>query len=133
MKIDDILNDGEINKLNQYLLKTKHQIENENLILFGSGNLGRKIAAYFKEKGFKIVCFADNNENKNNTVIDDIIVHTPAIAYNKFAKVNPVWLVTIWLPGHSFKKTFEQLKEIGVQNIISANNIFQGFTSLLSF
>jgi hypothetical protein len=128
MNIDEILNDGEIYKLNQDLLKTKHAIENENLILFGSGNLGRKIAAYFKEKGFKIVCFADNNENKNNTIIDDIIVHTPAIAYDKFAKVNPTWVVTIWSPGHSFKKTFEQLKEIGVQNIISANNIFQIFS-----
>lgn len=128
MNIDEILNDREINKLNQDLLKTKLAIENENLILFGSGNLGRKIAAYFKEKGFKIVCFADNNENKNNTVIDDIIVHTPAIAYDKFAKVNPTWVVTIWSPGHSFKKTFEQLKEIGVQNIISANNIFQIFS-----
>ena len=128
MNIDEILNDGEIDKLNQDLLKTQHAIENENLILFGSGNLGRKIAAYFKEKGFKIVCFADNNENKNNTVIDDIVVHTPAIAYDKFAKFNPIWVVTIWSPGHSFKKTFEHLKEIGVQNIISANNIFQIFS-----
>jgi len=128
MNIDEILNDGEINKLNQYLLKTKHQIENESLILFGSGNLGRKIATYFKEKGFNIVCFADNNEIKNNTVIDDIIVHTPAIAFEKFAKDNPTWVVSIWSPGHSFKKTFEQLNQIGVQNIISANNIFQIFS-----
>ena len=51
MNIDEILNDVEINKLNHDLLKIKHGIENENLILFGSGNLGRKIAAYFKEKG----------------------------------------------------------------------------------
>ena len=113
MNIDEILNDGEINKLNQYLLKTKHQIENQNLILFGSGNLGRKIATYFKEKGFNIVCFADNNEIKNNTVIDDIIVHTPAIAFEKFSKDNPTWVVSIWSPGHSFKKTFEQLNQIG--------------------
>jgi NADH/NAD ratio-sensing transcriptional regulator Rex len=55
MNFDEILNDGEINKLNQYLLKIKHQIENEKLILFGSGNLGRKIATYFEEKGFNIV------------------------------------------------------------------------------
>lgn len=54
MNIDEILNDGEVNELNQYLLKTKHQIENENLILFGSGNLGRKIATYFKEKDLKL-------------------------------------------------------------------------------
>ena len=128
MNVDEILNDGEINKLNQDLLKIKHAIENENLILFGSGNLGRKIAAYFKEKGFKIVCFADNNGIKNNTVIDDIIVHTPAIAYEKFAKDNPIWVVSIWSPGHSFKKTFEQLNQIGVQNIIPANNIFQIFS-----
>jgi FkbM family methyltransferase len=128
MNIDEILNDGEINKLNQDLLKTKHAIENENLILFGSGNLGRKIAAYFKEKGFKIVCYADNNESKNNTIIDDIIVYTPAIAYEKFANVNPTWIVSIWSPGHSFKKTFEQLNELGVKNIISANNIFQIFS-----
>jgi FkbM family methyltransferase len=128
MNIEEILNDEEINKLNQDLLKTKHAIENENLILFGSGNLGRKIAAYFKEKGFKIVCFADNNEIKNNTVIDDIIVHTPSIAYEKFSKDNPTWVVSIWSPGHSFKKTFEQLNQIGVQNIIPANNIFQIFS-----
>lgn len=128
MNIDEILNDGKINKLNQDLLKTKHAIENENLILFGSGNLGRKIAAYFKEKGFKIVCFTDNNGSKNNTIIDDIIVYTPAIAYDKFANVNPTWIVSIWSPGHSFKKTFEQLNEIGVQTIISANNIFQIFS-----
>ncbi len=131
MNIDEILNDVEINKLNKNLLKIKHTIENENLILFGSGNLGQKIAAYFKEKGFKIVCFADNNEIKNNTVIDDIIVYTPAIAYEKFSKDNPTWVVTIWSPGHSFKKTFEQLNQIGVQNIIPANNIFQIFSKEL--
>lgn len=131
MNIDEILNDVEINKLNKNLLKIKHTIENENLILFGSGNLGQKIAAYFKEKGFKIVCFADNNEIKNNTVIDDIIVYTPAIAYEKFSKDNPTWVVSIWSPGHSFKKTFEQLNQIGVQNIIPANNIFQIFSKEL--
>jgi FkbM family methyltransferase len=131
MNIDEILNDVEINKLNKNLLKIKHTIENENLILFGSGNLGQKIAACFKEKGFKIVCFADNNEIKNNTVIDDIIVYTPAIAYEKFSKDNPTWVVTIWSPGHSFKKTFEQLNQIGVQNIIPANNIFQIFSKEL--
>lgn len=128
MNIDEILNDLEINKLNKDLLKIKYGIENENLILFGSGNLGRKIAAYFKTKGFKIICFADNNEIKNNTVIDDIIVHTPAIAYEKFSNDNPTWIVSIWSPGHSFKKTFEQLNQIGVHNIIPANNIFQIFS-----
>ncbi len=131
MNIDEILNDGKINKLNHELSKIKHTIENENLILFGSGNLGRKIASYFKENRFKIICFVDNNEIKNNTFIDDIIVYTPTIAYEKFSKDNPTWVVTIWSPGHSFRKTFEQLSQIGVQNIISANNIFQIFSEEL--
>ena len=128
MHIDKILNNVEINKTNQDLLNTKQTIENNSLILFGSGNLGRKIASYFKERGFKIACFADNNEIKNNTFIDDIIVYTPSIANEKFSKDNPTWVVTIWSPGHSFKKTFEQLNQLGVNNIVPANNIFQIFS-----
>ena len=128
MNIEEILNDIEINKLNESLLKTKNSLENETLVLFGSGNLGRKIASYFKDKGFKIACFADNDKLKHSTVIDGIIVYSPAIANDKFAKDNPTWVVTIWSPGHSFKKTFDQLNQLGIQNIVPVNNIFQIFS-----
>jgi FkbM family methyltransferase len=126
--LNHVLNDKlvtEITLKNDYI---KNNIEQQGVILFGSGNLGRKIASYFKEKGFKIFCFADNNKIKNNTVIDDVIVYKPEIAYEKFSKDNPIWIVTIWSPGHSFKKTFQQLNQLGVQNIVPTNNIFQIFS-----
>lgn len=129
MNINNILNDSEINKLTASILESKSLIEQKNLILFGSGNLGRKIASYFKGKGFKIVCFADNNEAKNETFVDGVIVYTPALAYEKFGNDNLVWVVTIWSPGHSFTKTNEQLQQLGVQNIIPVNNVFQAFSN----
>jgi FkbM family methyltransferase len=128
MNVNEILNELEINKINQNLIETKNQIEVESLILFGSGNLGRKIAAYFKEKGYKIACFADNNAQKNETIVDDIVVYRPSIALEKFGGINPTWIVTIWSPGHSFKQTHTQLLNLGVKNIVPVNNIFQIFS-----
>lgn len=127
MNIDQILNEVEIHKINQNLIETKKQIETESLILFGSGNLGRKIAAFFKKNGFKIACFADNNMQKNETIIDDIIVYAPATALEKFGRFNPLWIVTIWSPGHSFKQTHQQLLKLDVIDVIPVNNIFQIF------
>lgn len=128
MNINEILNDLEISKINQNLIVTKKQIEEESLILFGSGNLGRKIATYFKEQGYKILCFADNNPQKNETIIDDFVVYSPANAFEKFNKMNPTWVVTIWSPGHSFKQTHNQLLNMGIKNIVPINNIFQIFS-----
>ncbi len=116
---------------------TKNNIEQQGVILFGSGNLGRKIASYFKSKNYKIECFVDNNDEKNNTIIDNIVVYSPKTAFEKFGTRNFTWVITIWSPGHSFKKTYEQLNQLGVQNIVPVNNIFQIFfkrlTSILSF
>ena len=128
MNINEILNDLEINKINQELLDTKNQIENKKLILFGSGNLGRKIASYFKTKGFHILCFADNNEKKNNTLVDGINVYTPANAIEKFGEENPFWVVTIWSPGHSYRITYDQLLNLGISNVIPINRVFQNFS-----
>ncbi len=127
-KIDDILNSkivAEVDAKNDTIKKT---ILNEGVILFGSGNLGRKIASYFKNIGIKIECFADNNEQKNNTTIDDVVVYSPSIAFEKFGKQDLVWIVTIWSPGHSFKQTNKQLINLGVKNIVPVNNIFQIFS-----
>lgn len=127
-KIDDILNSkivAEVVTKNDAIKKT---ILNEGVILFGSGNLGRKIATYFKNIGIKIECFADNNEQKNNTTIDDVVVYSPTIAFEKFGKQNLAWIVTIWSPGHSFKQTNIQLVNLGVKNIVPVNNIFQIFS-----
>ena len=106
----------------------KNNIEQQGVILFGSGNLGRKIASYFKSKSYKIECFVDNNDEKNNTIIDNLVVYSPKTAFEKFGTWNLTWVVTIWSPGHSFKKTFEQLNQLGVQNIVPVNNIFQIFS-----
>lgn len=127
-KIDDILNSkivAEVDAKNDTIKKT---ILNEGVILLGSGNLGRKIASYFKNIGIKIECFADNNEQKNNTTIDDVVVYSPSIAFEKFGKQDLVWIVTIWSPGHSFKQTNKQLINLGVKNIVPVNNIFQIFS-----
>ena len=126
--INELLNETLVAEITLKNVAIKNNIEQQGVILFGSGNLGRKIASYFKSKRYKIECFVDNNDEKNNTIIDDIVVYSPKAAFEKFGTQNFTWVVTIWSPGHSFKKTFEQLCQLGVQNIVPVNNIFQIFS-----
>ncbi len=129
--INDLFNDklaAEITSKNRGI---KNNIEQEGVVLFGSGNLGQRIASYFKEKGYRIVCFVDNNEQKNGTIIDDIVVFSPSIAFEKFGKLELTWIVTIWSPGHSYKQTHKQLLNLGVHKIVSINSIFQIFDKAL--
>ena len=126
--ISELLNETLVAEITSKNDAIKNNIEQQGVILFGSGNLGRKIASYFKSKSYKIECFVDNNDEKNNTIIDNIVVYSPKTAFEKFGTRNFTWVVTIWSPGHSFKKTYEQLNQLGVQNIIPVNNIFQIFS-----
>jgi len=125
--ITDLLNDNIAAEISSKNFAIKKNIEQQGVILFGSGNLGRKIASYFKVKNYRIECFVDNNENKNGTIIDDIVVYSPKIAIEKFGKEVFIWVVTIWSPGHSFKKTHQQLLNLGVHKIVPINTIFQIF------
>jgi FkbM family methyltransferase len=127
-QINELLNETLVAEITLKNDAIKNSIEQQGIILFGSGNLGRKIASYFKSRSYKIECFVDNNDKKNNTIIDDIVVYSPKTAFEKFGTRNFTWVVTIWSPGHSFKKTFEQLNQLGVQNIVPVNNIFQIFS-----
>jgi FkbM family methyltransferase len=125
--VNNLFNDNLLAEISSKNLTIKNNIEKQGVILFGSGNLGRRIASYFKDKCYRIECFVDNNEHKNGTIVDDIIVYSPKIAFEKFGKEDLTWLVTIWSPGHSFKKTHQQLLSLGVHKIVPINSIFQIF------
>jgi FkbM family methyltransferase len=125
--INDLFNEKLVAEIISKNLIIKNNIEQQGLILFGSGNLGRRIASYFKDKGYRIECFVDNNQQKNGTTIDDIIVYSPEIAFEKFEKKDLTWIVTIWSPGHSYKQTHKQLLNLGIHKIVPINCIFQIF------
>jgi len=99
-------------KLNR-LIKT----EKTPLIIFGAGNLGRKILKGLRYLGLNPIGFADNNYVSLDAVIDGIRVYSPKDAAHKFAK-KAVFIISIWAPHHSYLKTFKQLQDLKCLNII---------------
>jgi FkbM family methyltransferase len=122
MSIDDIF----INKPsgNLSILHTALK-EDRPVIVFGAGNLGKKIADFLLSNKFNLQLIADNNQAKWGTTLSDKPIVSPANALELYA--DAIWIVSIWSPGHSFASTKKQLQNIGVKNIFHAAALMQLF------
>jgi len=130
--IDDELNDllGEsiyssfqrsMNEFNKI-----YEMYNKNIILLGSGNLGKKIYSSLKKNGIYTLSFIDNNPNKWGQTIDGIKILKPKDAAEKYGE-SAIFVVCIWSPRHSFLKTKEHLIKLGCKKIIHFSFIIWRF------
>lgn len=86
------------------------------VVLFGSGNLGRRAASSLTGIGIRPLAFADNNRDRWGTQIQSLDVLSPDEAAKLYGK-NSVFLVTIWNAAHWFQETAEQLIALGCDNV----------------
>jgi S-adenosylhomocysteine hydrolase len=89
--------------------------ENGQAVVFGLGRHGKSIAEDLKKAGVEVVCFCDNNENRNGDIANGKVVMRPADAYEKYPEA--CFVVT---PKGYENEILQQLTDIGVSvgNII---------------
>jgi FkbM family methyltransferase len=104
--------------------RERHSLEDllstrrNRVVLFGSGNLGRRAAEALREIGINPLAITDNNQMRWGTQIDGLEVLAPVEAAKRYGR-DSVFLVTIWNEFHWFKETEQQLKDDGCDCVAS--------------
>jgi FkbM family methyltransferase len=93
------------------------------LVLFGAGNMGRRVLAKLRENGIEPLAFSDNQAGKWGKSIDGLLVVPPEEAASRFGR-NASFLVTIYNSKyksqlHSFSETRKQLAGLACDNVVS--------------
>ena len=78
------------------------------LVLFGVGNLGRRVLGRLRQDGIEPLAFSDNQPGNWGKTVDGLIVLSPEEAADRFGG-NSAFVVTIFNPDHSFPETQKQL------------------------
>ena len=90
-----------------------------DFILFGAGNLGRKVLGVLKKQGRTPAAFIDNNRSIRGKVVDGVPVMGPAEAATKFDPKSVAIITTIW-SGEAADRMCDRLgplKELGFSKI----------------
>lgn len=81
----------------------------KRFVLFGAGNIGRRVLARLRKDGIEPLAFSDNQPQKWGTNIDGLFVVSPDEAANRFGG-NASFVVTIYNSRQcSFSSTRSQL------------------------
>src|SRR5690349_9936692 len=84
------------------------------LVLFGAGGLGQKILKGARKLGVTVLAFADNNPQRQGTMVDEVPVFSLAEAANRFGTsatfVSAVFMDSDW---GAFKARREELRSLG--------------------
>ncbi len=85
----------------------------EQVVLFGSGTVGRFIGRWLTAQGTPPVCFADNDESKHGTHIEGILVHHPITVQAAFP--DATWVATVLHTPYP-TEIQEQMLQMGVKS-----------------
>jgi redox-sensing transcriptional repressor len=108
--VDDL-----INQLNGLLGKNTLQ----NVILIGSGNIGRALLNYkgFEKEGIKIVAAFDTNADKNSRIADIQVL--PLESLEKFIRENKVRIGIIAIPDFAAQAVADKMIAAGIKGILN--------------
>ncbi len=120
MNIKEILN-AETTQLNKLVTLLN---DNSPILIFGTGQLGKKIGEFLLKKNKNLACFSDNNNQKWNTDLVGIKILSPESIDKAFID-KAIVIVAIWSPGNSYKTIKQQLEQIGASHIFSAATVMQ--------
>jgi FkbM family methyltransferase len=90
----------------------------KRLVLFGAGNMGRRVLARLRQDGIMPLAFADNLESNQGTLVDGLPVLRPEEAAAQYGR-DAAFVVTIYSYRHNFPDTRKQLLDLGCKNIVS--------------
>ncbi len=104
--------------------------EDKPIVIFGAGNLGKKVAAFLVKESKNVIAFADNNQKVQGQKVLDFKIRHPE-DFTAAELKNAIWIVSIWSPGNSFAAAKKQLHSLGVNNIFHAAALMQLFPDQL--
>jgi FkbM family methyltransferase len=103
---------------------------NNRLVLFGAGNLGRKVLQCLRSVGVEPLAFADNSESKWGSYVDGVPVLSPKDAASQYG-ASSLFLVTIWSLGHFYPDSRAQLERMGCIRVESTASLRWKFADRL--
>ena len=126
-ELDNLLN-VDIDRLSRGEMSTFDYLVHpfgKSLVLFGAGNLGRKVLARLRQDNIEPLAFSDNNNNLWGEHIDGVKVIPPDEAAETFGQ-QAAFIVTIWRPksGHRFSVTKQYLNDRNCNKVISIISLF---------
>ncbi len=101
----------------------------ESIILFGAGNLGRKVLSSLRHTGIEPLAFADNNPALWKKKVEGLQVFSPQDAAHKFGQ-RAAFVVTIRHAKYAFTQTREQLQELNCSRIVPIMALYWKFPSM---
>jgi FkbM family methyltransferase len=118
--LDELLSEGaECAKVRERREFDHLTIGTEGIVLFGAGNLGRKIQKALRGKGDEVVAFADNNPLLWGSSIEGIPVLSPQEAASLFGS-SAAFVISIWGVGSEDRMASRarQLKDLGCRTVL---------------
>lgn len=87
------------------------EAESESVVIFGAGAQGRVVARYLKKLGIKFRCFADNDPDKQETLIGG----KPVVPPNDTAVVSaPIVLIATRNAALSIRRQLDEFQTLGL-------------------
>jgi FkbM family methyltransferase len=100
------------------------------LVLFGAGNLGRKVLQCVRSIGVEPLAFADNGQSKWGSHVDGVPVLSPKDAAARYG-ASAAFLVTIWSLGHFYPESRALLERLGCTHVESTASLRWKFADRL--
>ena len=100
------------------------------LVLFGAGNLGRKVLRCIRRTGVEPLAFADNSQSKWGSNVDGVPVLSPKEAAARHG-ASALFLITIWSLGHSYPESRAMLERLGCTQVESTASLRWKFADQL--
>lgn len=87
-------------------------------VLFGAGNMGRRVLARLRQDGIDPIAFTDNRPEQWGQTIDGLDIITPSEAAARYGR-DALFVVTIYNNQHNFPETSSQLAQLGCRYVSS--------------
>jgi FkbM family methyltransferase len=100
------------------------------LVLFGAGNLGRKVLQCIRSIGVEPLAFADNSKSKWGSYVDGVPVLSPKDVAARYG-ASATFLITIWSLGHSYPESRAMLEKMGCTHVDSTASLRWRFAGRL--
>ncbi len=131
----------ELDRLLSEPLSSVHERENaafdrllascgNRLVIFGAGNLGRKVVQCVRSIGIEPLAFADNGQSKWGSSVDGVPVLSPTDAAARYG-ASALFLVSIWSLGHYYRDSRAQLERLGCTRVESTASLRWKFADRL--
>jgi FkbM family methyltransferase len=97
----------------------------QSFVVFGAGQLGRKVAGALRRHGIEPLAFADNNPATWGTSIDGIAVRSPHEAAAEWGKC-AAFVISIWPSrgADTYADRERQLQELGCVKVVPYLSLF---------